>query len=65
MVISETKVGTTLYFDICNLHEQASTLTSVILPKRTKIINDGQFSKSIRQKTDENHQGLVLLLLQA
>ena len=38
---------------------QASTLTSVIPPKRTKIINDGQFSKSIRQKTDENHQGLV------
>ena len=38
---------------------QASTLTSVIPPKRTKITNDGQFSKSIRQKTDEDHQAAV------
>ena len=32
--------------------DQASTLTSVIPPKRMKIWNDGQFSKIVRQKME-------------
>ena len=41
------------------MYVQASTLTSVIQPKMTKILNDKQFSKDILQKAYENHQGLV------
>ena len=37
--------------DLDDMVVQASTLTSVIPPKRTKIVNDRQFSKTIRQKT--------------